>query len=181
MNIYINKKRNKEKLGQGGFSLIELMVVVAILSFIILGLVTFFGGGVRSWISGQNQLKAQRDARIAVDRMVKEMREANNVVSGYENGIEVSFPSSFGKANVTYELNTSTGTIERKINGNISNLISYIPSGGFLINYYDSESNPVVDPTNASKIKINLQVDVDQDGKMDIEIETEVNLRNYGT
>jgi prepilin-type N-terminal cleavage/methylation domain-containing protein len=178
MNIYLNNKRNKYKLGKGGFSLIELMVVVAILSFIILGLVTFFSGGVRSWISGQNQLKAQREARIAVDRMVKEIREANNVVSGYENGIEVSFPSSFGKANVSYELNTSTGTIERN---STNNLISYIPSGGFSIDYYDSESNPVVDPTNASKIKINLQVDVDQDGKMDIEIETEVNLRNYGT
>ena len=75
MNIYLNNKRNKYTLGQGGFSLIELMVVVAILSFIILGLVTFFSGGVRSWISGQNQLKAQREARIAVDRMVKEIRE----------------------------------------------------------------------------------------------------------
>jgi len=181
MSIYKNINRKKYRLDQRGFSLIELMVVVAILSFIILGLVTFFGGGVRSWISGQNQLKAQREARISMDRMVKEIREANNVVSGYENGIEVSFPSSFGKNNVSFELNTTTGIIERKINGNTSNLINYIPSGGLLINYYDSESNPVADPTNASKIKINLQVDVDQDGKMDIEIETEVNLRNYGT
>jgi len=48
-----------------GFSLIELMVVVVILSLIVLGLVTFFTGGARSWISGQSQLTAQRSARQA--------------------------------------------------------------------------------------------------------------------
>ena len=54
---------NKQK----GMTIIELMYVVAILSIIILGLVTFFTGGARSWISGQSQLEAQRNARQAME------------------------------------------------------------------------------------------------------------------
>ena len=56
-----------------GTTLIELMVVITILSIVTLGLVSFFGGGMRSWISGQNQLKAQREARMALDRIVRDI------------------------------------------------------------------------------------------------------------
>ncbi|RXG66813.1 prepilin-type N-terminal cleavage/methylation domain-containing protein, partial [Candidatus Atribacteria bacterium 1244-E10-H5-B2] len=57
-----------------GFSLIEMMVVVVILGLIVLGLATFFTGGTKSWITGQYQLAAQRNARQAMDRMVREIR-----------------------------------------------------------------------------------------------------------
>jgi len=63
----------KLKKHQNGLSIIELMVVVIILSLITLGLVTIFSGGIRSWITAQSQLKAQRNARQAMDRMVKEL------------------------------------------------------------------------------------------------------------
>jgi prepilin-type N-terminal cleavage/methylation domain-containing protein len=174
--ININNKLYRKIKNIKGFTLIELMVVVSILSFVIIGLVTFFGGGIRSWISGQNQLEAQREARMAVDRMVKEIREANKVYNGYENGIEVSYPSDFGKSNVSYDLNVATGVITRN---NTNEVIDHIPDGGFIIEYYDNKSNPVA-PSVASKIKIILQVDVDNDNNTDINIETEVNLRNYG-
>jgi prepilin-type N-terminal cleavage/methylation domain-containing protein len=67
-----------------GFSLIELMVVVVILGLVVLGLVTFFTGGARSWISGQSQLEAQRNARQAMDIMVREIREGKSY-SGKRN------------------------------------------------------------------------------------------------
>ncbi len=54
-----------------GFSLIELMVVVTILALIILGLVSLFSGGLRSPVTGNAQLEAQRNARQAMDRMVR--------------------------------------------------------------------------------------------------------------
>jgi len=177
--IFRNKK-NKNKINCKGFSLIELMVVVGILSFVVIGLVTFFTGGARSWIAGQNQLKAQREARMTMDRMVKEIREGKSVVTGsYENGVIISFPTALGGGIASFEL--IGNSVKR--NG-INTLIDNIPEGGLLFTYFNDEGNGVGDPTQASKLRIVLQVDVDGDmssgGNADIIIETEVNLRNYG-
>lgn len=163
-----------------GTTLIELMVVITILSIVTLGLVSFFGGGMRSWISGQNQLKAQREARMALDRIVKDIREANMVVEGnnsYEKGIEVSFPKAFNRANLIYNFDEPNGVIKRD-NANI--LIENIPFNGFVISYFDINGNPATYDKSASKIEVMLKVDVDGDERDDIELKTEVNLRNYG-
>jgi prepilin-type N-terminal cleavage/methylation domain-containing protein len=172
--IYLNKK-NKYTKNHRGFSLVELMIVVTILSLIVLGLVTFFSGGARSWISGQSQLKAQREARMVMDTMVKEIREGKKVESGYENGVTISYPAALGKSPVTFKL--IGGQVLR--NG-VNILIDNIPEGGLTFDYFDNEEKPTADPTKASKLRINLKVDVDKDTKPDIVIETEVNLRNYG-
>ena len=177
--IYIDKKDKKLKNNKG-FSLIELMVVVGILSFMVIGGVTFFTGGARSWIAGQNQLKAQREARMVMDIMVKEIREGKSVVAGsYENGVIISFPSALGGGIASFEL--IGNSVKR--NG-VNTLIDNIPGGGLFFTYFDDEEHVVVDPTQASKVRIELQVDVDGDmssgGNPDIIIETEVNLRNYG-
>jgi len=174
--------KNKKKINiikNKGYSLIEMMVVVGILSLVTIGLVSFFTGGTRSWISGQNQLKAQREARMTMDRMVKEIREGKSVLNGsYENGVIVSFPTVLGGGNVKYELDGNS--IKR--NDNI--LIDNIPDGGLFFSYFDDEDEGVGNPAQASKLKIILQVDVDGDmasgGNADVTIETEVKLRNFG-
>jgi len=177
--MIFRKKKSRCKLKSKGFSLIELMVVVGILSFVTIGLVTFFTGGARSWISGQNQVKAQREARIAMDRMVKEIREGKNVIAASENSVTISFPVALGGGNITFALVGNS----IKING-INTLIDNIPGGGLFFAYYDDKKNIVTTLSQVSKLRIVLQVDVDGDmssgGNPDIVIETEVNLRNYG-
>jgi len=180
-------RKDKKLKNSKGFSLIELMVVVGIISFMVIGGVTFFTGGARSWISGQNQLKAQREARMTMDSMVKEIREGKNVVAGsYENGVIISFPVALGGGIVSFEL--IGNSIKR--NG-VNTLIDNIPEGGLFFTYFDDEEHEVeeneegyLDLTQTSKLGIKLQVDVDGDmssgGNPDITIETEVNLRNYG-
>jgi prepilin-type N-terminal cleavage/methylation domain-containing protein len=172
-------KNKKDKINHKGFSLIELMVVVGILSLVTIGLVTFFTGGARSWISGQNQLKAQREARMAMDSMVKEIREGKSVVddeehNSYENGVTISFPAALGGGIVRFEL--VGNSIKR--NG-VNTLIDNIPEDGLFFTYFNDKGIQV-DSAIASKLGIELQVDVDGDTKPDIIIETEVNLRNYG-
>jgi|SRR5665648_17271 len=171
-------KNKKNKINHKGFSLIELLVVMAILSFMVIGLVTFFTGGARSWISGQSQLKAQREARIVMDSMVKEIREGKKVENGsYENGVTISYPAALNnKPPVTFEL------VDGKILRNgVNILIDNIPGGGLTFSYFNDIGETANPRTTASKLRINLQVDVDGDTKPDIVIETEVNLRNYGT
>lgn len=151
--IYIKKQK--------GFSLIEMMVVVAIIGLIVLGLVTFFTGGARSWVAGQSQLEAQRNARQAMDRMVKEIREGDSIASGSNaTSITVNY-LTLGKSSVTYSL--SDNTISR-------------------------ESSPLIDNVktlkftypDASKVHILLEVNVDNDENPDITLNTDINLRNYG-
>lgn len=171
----MNKKIYNKKCS--GTTLIELMVVVTILSLVIIGLVSFFGGSTRSWISGQNQLQAQREARMALDRMVKEIRMANNVLNNGIANIEVSYPAALGKENVTFHLDANGIIME-----NNSPLINHIPDDGFVIKYLDSkwkEVEPGVNASQISAIEITLKVDVDNDGNPDIILETDVSLRNY--
>ena len=151
--IYVKKQR--------GFSLIEMMVVVVILGLIVLGLVTFFTGGARSWMSGQSQLEAQRNARQAMDIMVREIREGDSIASGSNTTSVTINYLTLGKSSVTYSL---SGTI--------------ISRGGTpLINSVKTLNLTYPDP---SKVHIILEIDVDADGNPDITLDTDVNLRNYG-
>ena len=167
---------------QKGFSLIEMMVVVGILGVIVLGLVTFFTGGTKSWVSGQQQLTAQRNARQAMDRMVREIREGRNITSGSDSDtIVVSIPD-FDTADpddyneVTYSLFGTT--IRRGTTPLIDNVLI---SGEDIFKYYDNNGIRVFSPdSTVSKVHILLEVDVDDDGKPDITLNTDVNLRNYG-
>jgi len=154
--------KNNCKINKKGFSLIELMVVVAILGIIILGLVTFFTGGTKSWVAGQSQLKAQREARQAMDIMVREIREGNSfTISTDKKSITISYPTSFEKGPVTYSL--SSTTISRDGNQIINNV-----------------KKLEFTSTDASRVHIILEIDVDDDGNPDITLNTDVNLRNYG-
>lgn len=175
-NIFKNKYSS-------GATLIELMVVITILSFVILGLVTLFGGGIRSWISGQNQLQAQREARIALDRLAKEIREANLVIEGsnsFEKSIEVSFPKVFNKDNAIFRYDEASRSIRT---GNNNILLDNVPNYGFMISYFDTQGDPSLPDKNASKIEVTIKVKVDDNDNSnnpDISLRTEINLRNYG-
>jgi len=170
-----NKKIMLEKFfvkNQNGFSLIEMMVVVAILGLIVLGLVTFFTGGAKSWVAGQSQLEAQRNARQAMDIMVREIREGNDIESvSNATSVTINYIASFGKNPVTYSLSDTT------ISRDGSPIINNVQSLTFT--YFNSSGNQVV-PENASKVHIDLEVDVDKDSNPDITLNTDVNLRNYG-
>jgi len=151
---------------QKGFSLIEMMVVVVVLGVIVLALVTFFTGGTKSWVSGQYQLTAQRNARQAMDRMVREIREGNNFAIGAGNdSVTINYLSSFDKDPVTYKL--SGTVIEREVNSVSNPLINNVKTLLFT-------------STDSSKVHVILEVDVDNDENPDITLDTDVNLRNYG-
>jgi len=164
---------------QKGLSLIEMMVVVVILGLIVLGLVTFFTGGAKSWVAGQSQLTAQRNARQAIDIMVREIREGKNVLIGSDSDtIVISIPALGSELayDVTYGLFDTT--IKRDAVHLINNVLI---SGEPIFKYYDNIGTEVASPdNNVSKVHINLKVDVDKDSNPDVTLNTNVNLRNYG-
>jgi len=163
---------------QKGMTLIELMVTLAILSIIILGLVVFFSCGVRSWITGQYQLEAQRNARQAMESMVREIRHGRTVDdSSIITSIVFNTPFN-GSPDINYHLDTGSGILYRNTNP----IIDDVQSLSFT--YLDNTDNVI--PTSdlefsnkVSKIHIELQVDVDGDSNPDITLNSDIDLRNF--
>ena len=143
-----------------------MMVALGILSLIIIGLVTFFSGGTRAWVTGQYQLEAQRNARLSMDRMVREIREGTSIDEiSSDTTIKINYLASFGKNPVTYSLSDNT------ISRDGIPLINNVKTLNFT---YPDSSAPL------SKVQILLEVDVDKDDAPDIILNADVNLRNFG-
>jgi len=165
---------------QKGFSLIEMMVVVVILGVIVLALVTFFTGGTKSWVAGQSQLAAQRNARQAMDRMVREIREASDIRASSTSSKKISFNTPWS-TNLEYSwLGNKWDPILRGDTPLINNVQS------LAFTYFDNSDAEVTLPltvstaSKISKVHIDLQVDVDKDSNPDVTLNTDVDLRNFG-
>jgi len=174
--IIINKVKlkNQKNLIKSsyGFSIIELMVVVIILSLIILGLVSIFSGGMRSWVSGESQLEAQRNARQAMDRMVRELRLSERVIISQDHKIKTSIPDLNGTGGpgyyVTYYLDGDSVKRKTEIGG---------PSSTNIL--IDDVLNLDFTYPKSSRVNILLEIDVDHDNAADISLNTAVNFRNF--
>lgn len=79
----------KRMTADEGFTITEMMVVVLLLSVLIGVFYSFLFGGERAARDGRNWLEANQNARLALERMSRELREADQIltVSG-ESGVE---------------------------------------------------------------------------------------------
>jgi len=170
------KKGIKIKINRKGFSLIEMMVALGILSLIIIGLVTFFSGGTRAWVTGQYQLEAQRNARLAMDRMVKEIREGKNVKSSSDGDTITILYTDLPEK----EFRRDGFTLREGSSSLIENLIDKNYTTYPIFTYYNETGEVTPDGINVSKVHIELEIDVDNDKSPDITLNTDINLRNYG-
>ena len=165
------KIKNKVIKNKKGFSIIEMMVVIAILSIIILGLVTFFTGGTRAWVSGQSQLKAQREARQVMDIMVKEIRHGQSATlnnSPTNDSITIKIPKLRDTDAYDVTFAKSGRSLDRTVNSGTDPLLDNVTKLEFTL-------------PDSAKLDILLEVDVDNDSNPDITLKTHVKLRNFGT
>ena len=72
----------RRRLGNGGFTLTELLVAMACVGLVLAGLTGLFISGQQSFLIGANQVEAQENVRIALQRMADEIRGAGNGPSG---------------------------------------------------------------------------------------------------
>ena len=64
------------RAGEAGFSLVELLVVLAVLGLVMAGALGLLDAGTRSYALGAARTEAQQAARIALERMARELRQA---------------------------------------------------------------------------------------------------------
>ncbi len=78
------ERRNHDINGQGeaGFSLVETLMAMVISSIVLLGLYLIFDVNQATFIRGEQQTDLQQNARIGMDRLVRELRLAGSDPSG---------------------------------------------------------------------------------------------------
>jgi prepilin-type N-terminal cleavage/methylation domain-containing protein len=64
---------------QAGYTLVELVTVMAILGLVLAGLTTMFQAGIRAEVRASRDFQAQQNARLALDRMRRELHCANAI------------------------------------------------------------------------------------------------------
>jgi len=112
---------------QKGFTLIELMVVVALLGILGYGIVKFFTGTFRVWWQTSQQIDAQQKARTAMDEMsrfIRQARPVTEIVVGQQAGEDpntmITFTHIDGRQMSYYK---SGDSLKRVVNGNTSDII----------------------------------------------------------
>ena len=89
---------------QGGFTLVELVVVMVILLIVLAPLTTSFASGMIAQVDQTNRFDAQENARQALDRMRKDIHCGHGVTDPYTN--------SWGGQTLVLTQTNATGTAE---------------------------------------------------------------------
>jgi prepilin-type N-terminal cleavage/methylation domain-containing protein len=82
--------------GERGFTMVELIITTAIIGIVMSGLYVMLSSGEESYLVGTNTAEAQQNLRLAVDRMVQDLRTAGycpTCVSGCQPPLGTPFPA----------------------------------------------------------------------------------------
>ena len=86
---------------ENGYSLIELIMVLVVLTIVVTGLATIFASGSSAETRLNNRFQAQTNARLALDRMRRELHNACGVATNSASLIQFGFPSNCPITGVT--------------------------------------------------------------------------------
>lgn len=191
-----------------GFSLVEIIVVVAIFTAIFLAVMNF-GEGIFSFNrSAQNNLMAQSDARRVLKTMVREMRSSSPSSLG-------AYPlSQAGTSSITFFSNIDNDSDKEQIryfiqgtdlkkgtvnpsgsplsynqaNEQVITLIRDVANGSsepvfeYFDSFYTGTSSPLVMPVQATRVRlVRMTIKINKNSKESlgpVEVKSQVFLRN---
>jgi prepilin-type N-terminal cleavage/methylation domain-containing protein len=111
-----------------GFTLIELMVVVALLGILGYGIMKFFTNTYRIWWQASQQIDVQQKARAAMDEMTRFIRQARPVTgiavgaqAGEDPNTMITFTHIDGRQISYYK---SGDSLKRVVNGATTDAIA---------------------------------------------------------
>lgn len=83
-NFVLKNKIKQAVTDEKGITLVELLVVLAILGIVIGGVYQYYFYGYNSWVRSSVESEMIQEARLAVVRLDREVREAEKAVEGKE-------------------------------------------------------------------------------------------------
>ena len=116
---------------QRGFSLAELLIVIALLGLMLTGLLAVQMQGQKAYLIGSHRVEAQQNGRVALELMVRELRSAKSVTL-IPSATDITFVGGVVAFNLAYfsDYNgaTNTGTTTT-VPGNVSAVRLQIVTG----------------------------------------------------
>jgi prepilin-type N-terminal cleavage/methylation domain-containing protein len=164
------------RAGQGGFSLVEVMVALSVFLLILVGIFQILEGSNKAFVSSERKVNVQQNARVAMDTMVRQIRmtgnfpenfdtnPGNDLGAGVTNLIQAASNTALavagdldgtGTSNAFLFCLASTGLM--RVKGAMGAAPSYSCANGDLLaervtgltfSYYDALNNPVPNPPN---------------------------------
>ena len=172
----------------GGLSLAELLVSLAVLGLVLAGLFAILHSGLKAYGWGVGRVEAQQAARVALERMARELREAGYDPRGAGiqpvvaaapalvtfqrdlNGNGVVDPT---RERVTFLLRAGESVLRRDAGGGAQPIIDGVRR--FDLTYFDRARAPTTDPSRVDSVRIQLEVGLT--GPV-AAMETQVSVRN---
>ena len=145
-----------------GFTLAELLTAMAVLALLLTGLLLTLQQGQNAYLYGAGRAEVQQNARVALERMLRELRDASSVTTASANDIKFTFLDDTSTlVTVEYSLSGASAPylLQRNqtvpaIAGQPDTLVGGVNS--FTVTYYDF--NNVVTTTAANVYAVNISI-----------------------
>jgi type IV pilus assembly protein PilW len=173
--------------GSRGYSLVDLLVALAVGGGLLASAATLLHLGLRAWLWGAGQVEAQRSARYALERMAGELREAgyDPTVAGIAAVVlaepaRVAFQRDLNgnglvdatRERVTYLLRAGESTLRRDAGGGAQPVIEGVRV--LRLTYLDRAGAETTDPAAVIAVRVRLEIG----GGGGVLMETQATLRN---
>lgn len=99
---------NRRTLAESGFTMIEMLVSIMILSVIMAAVFSFLWGASRYWQSGQDTADVTENARMGLNRMTRELKQSSQVTGATSSQISFNVDFGSGAESVTYGFTPGT-------------------------------------------------------------------------
>ncbi len=175
--------------GSTGFALVELLVGLAVAGLVLLALTGLLQQGGQAYLAGATRLDAQQSARVALERLGRELRGAgidprgtglpplvNPTPTGFtiQNDLNGDGVVAGNPERITYSL---TGrTLRRNAGGGAQPLIDDVEALTFA--YLDSEGRPTRVPGEIRSVLIAITTGPAKPGTGAVTMTTQVRFRN---
>ncbi|MBU0571088.1 MAG: lamin tail domain-containing protein [Candidatus Omnitrophica bacterium] len=150
---WIRRSRTGDKAG-GGFTTLEIVLVVALFALIVTTVVPLFKNLVGTWEAQDRKLEAVQISRVGLDKMIREFKTATAFTTAEPDKVEFK---DWDDEDIEYELD---GT-ELKREGDV--LVG--PVDNLHFTYYDNDGNETTDALCVYSVKVTMAVS-DAEGKL---------------